>query len=325
MDSPRVSNAPRIIILAALVATGLLFFGLNKPIRKWNEHARILESLRTRGAIIDLDTSLPERFHVRGPLLSLTLSKPIAVRWRERTLTDTDLRNTAHLTSLTDLKIYRCSFNPSQLAASLKSLPNLRNFELTGSQLNSGTAQNLAILKNLQRLHIWRCTGDDIDFARACAGGQLHYLDLSECPIGLATVQAIGRQTGLWLLYLDDTPLSDSHLSYFTNLTALRHLRLSLTLVTGENFALFRSLPELRSLSLAGCKLKPDTYPHFLTLVNLRSLDLSDTPITEMEASAIAMKPGLKELRLRNTALATSFLKELQRSHPKLNVDGGFR
>jgi internalin A len=100
--------------------------------------------------------------------------------------------------------------------AKLARLKKLRRLDLSGSAITSAAVKTLAALPQLQRLSLWNATGvDDAAAPHWEALGTLTSLDLSDTPVGDATLARLSTLVNLRRLYVSETKVTPEGLTAF--------------------------------------------------------------------------------------------------------------
>src|SRR5262249_15818664 len=100
--------------------------------------------------------------------------------------------------------------------AKLSKLKNLRRLDLSGAKLTPAGIEVLKSFPQLERLSLWNCSALDDSAASGFASlPKLTNLDLSDAPVGDATLAKLASLPGLRLLYLTDTKVTASAVESF--------------------------------------------------------------------------------------------------------------
>jgi Leucine-rich repeat (LRR) protein len=186
---------------------------------------------------------------------------------------------------------------PEDVAA-LKSLSNLRSFEIATSVYWNGEASlefGYAVL-------------------RAAAGmSSLRSLKVhGPCTSG-GSLEALAKASHLEELFLDPVTLSDRSLSAIGRMKDLRNLGLgSEGIVTAEVLAKLAAIPQLTQLALSGdSQLTGTDLAALANLKQLKALTLADTPFGDDESEVLRSMPGLEELNLDKTKISDRALESI--------------
>jgi Leucine Rich repeat len=112
------------------------------------------------------------------------------------------------------------------------------------------------------------------------------------------TIEHIEHLTEVQVLYLFDTPISDSDLLRFKGLNDLRQVFLSGAQITDAGLGHLKGLTNLSYLGLGGTRVTDAGLAHLKGLTNLTRLVLSNTQVTDAGVRELQQAlPSLKILR----------------------------
>jgi hypothetical protein len=154
----------------------------------------------------------------------------------------------------------------------------------------------------------------DAGLAHLAALDRLDELNLNGTRVSAAGVRAFVKgRTRLWRLELMGVPLGDDDLASLTELTGLRVLSLRGTLVTDRGAAHLKAFTRLRNLNLStGEGLITDAaLPHLQILTELEYLDLDRTGITDAGLERLRPLRNLRGLQVAFTAVGDAGLEHL--------------
>ncbi len=155
----------------------------------------------------------------------------------------------------------------------LRSMPTLRELDLTGIALDEAQLSNLANLKNLKMLSL---TGTPIS---------------DDALVHLRTLSALTR------LELEQTPIDGSGFTALENLDALEVLGLANTKVNDASLAHLKALASLRELSLYMTPVTDAGLNHLKAITTLEKVELYATGVTAAGADSLrAALPKAKVL-----------------------------
>jgi uncharacterized protein (TIGR02996 family) len=244
--------------------------------------------------------------------LGRTLRKKIELRWsagllgvrvrREARLTAADLRKMAALPHLTELLgIERLT---PEVLEQFGRCPNVRRLGLYGyAELTPEQFEALGTLSHVESLSLSYGDGRVGEGLRHVAGMTgLKELDFERRDVGDAEIgDLLAALTGLEVLNLADTRVTDDGLASLPQLTNLRELVLHHTAITDATLERLGSLPRLISLDVGDTKVK-DPIACVLRLPRLRKVGLRRlTQITDASLPDLMRMPDLVEVDLRLT------------------------
>jgi hypothetical protein len=123
--------------------------------------------------------------------------------------------------------------------------------------------------------------------------------------------------TGLQLLALGGTQVTDAKLDHLKGMLGLQTLLLTNSAVMGAGLASLKDLPQLQSLILSGNAMMSDAgLAPLKNLKNLRALNLDDTAVTDGGLLNLKDLRELRELDIESTAVTDAglvYLKELKK------------
>ena len=218
---------------------------------------------------------------------------------------------------------------PSVVFRAIRSLPSLRQLDLSYTNFSDEDAQYIVGLSLLESLTL--CGTDISDNGVNCIASaklkKLRHLDLSSTKkIHGDCYKELVRFEGLQSLYLIGKIIAtDTETQALASLKQLLTIRLCWTrLRPGQLRLILESLQNLEHLDITGCDFS-DVDVHVIgKLNNLRSLDLSFTKITGIALKELRSIPHLNSLSLCRTDISgenMTYIGSLQ-SLTELKLDG---
>lgn len=150
---------------------------------------------------------------------------------------------------------------------------------------------------NVQSLAAAESKLTDGEAAHLAGLHQLASVELSNRPVGDATLEKLAGCSTLQELYLDHTKVTDAGLKHLQKLKNLEVLALNDTSITSAGLSSLSGLSQLRVLNLSNCAVTDDGLKHLSKLANLDTLALPSTKVTS--AGLVHLKP-LARLRVLN-------------------------
>jgi hypothetical protein len=192
---------------------------------------------------------------------------------------------------------------------SLSQFTKLISLDIHNINLTLNEVQSLAILTRLRFLNISGNIEGFDDSVLSCLFvtlTKLECLDLgfSRC-LTKTTLCCLQRLTKLWHLDLENTLVTDEHLSIFLVLTNLEELMLGRNHITNKSLAKYLSnLPKLKHLNLSDTDIDEDGIKSYLSPIFfscLQSLDLSGIKLNDACLKTLAQLSTLTALTMSGT------------------------
>ena len=205
--------------------------------------------------------------------------------------------------------------------ASLKVIGTMTNLASLGLQDTrvSGDGGELAALKKLTDLDVFRSTFSDAGLKSVAGATGMKTLKLRDCQVTPEGLKVLSEFKNLERLDLSESQADDSTLEVISTLPKLFELELWTSKVTDEGLAHLVKLP-LKTLSLEDVYDITDAgMPHIGKIKTLESLTLSKTGVTDDGLKELAGLENLRELLLDNTAVSKKGVNELKAKLPKLD------
>jgi internalin A len=237
-------------------------------------------------------------------------------------LTDSDL---VHLKGLTGLQTLQIPTSPRSAItdaglANLRNMVDMRELIMNGVKL---TSDGLTSLRGMTRLtDLWIAGSRVEDLAPIGNLTGMHVLLISNSPITDAGLAPVAGFTALERLALASTPISDSGLKHLQGLTNLADLDLYKTRVTDAGLPDLTGLTSLQNLTLASTGVTDKGLAHLAGLSSLATLSLYDTGVSDEGLEHLAKLSSLTSLNLGKTLITDAGLKHLAvlKSLTKLNL-----
>jgi len=169
--------------------------------------------------------------------------------WRRRVgVTDLSMRDLPRLSSLRKLTLVCAELDPPDLRF-VERVPDLRELNLSGTNVTDAGLEPISQLKNLESLSLTdvKISGDGLRYVAKCPA--LTRLDLSRATITPESLDHLSKLKTLKWLALCENALSDSDLPRLAALTQLEYLNVAGTKISEKALRdLPQSLPKLKTL-----------------------------------------------------------------------------
>ena len=155
------------------------------------------------------------------------------------------------------------------------------------------------------RLDVGQAAGADLSFLAGLQPEDLQMLSLRDSTAGDEQLTHVGRLSGLRILDLHKTPITDAGIEHLRGLKRLQVIKLSAFRVAKKGFgvgdgamAVLADLPEIQSIAGRLTKVTDLGLEHLRRAESLRSLDLSGTQVSDAGMKHLADLPNLEHLSL---------------------------
>jgi len=245
---------------------------------------------------------------------------------------------------------YYGKFREADLVDVIAAAPELRELDITYTQLTSDAYDRIGRVKGLRSLSLCETKTTDADLARLKGLTGLERLYVGSVPpnprITDAGMARLAGMTRLKNLELQSAGVSDAGLAHLEGLVNLEFVNLlTCQRVKGPGLVHLQKLPRLHILDLrgtqvddaglanlagmtqlqslgAGHRITDAGIQHIATLTGLSWLDLSGSPITEKGLESLRGLTALGGLYLNNTKVSEEAIGRLKAAMPKLDVHG---
>jgi HEAT repeat protein len=249
----------------------------------------------------------------------------IAVSFRKRnlsddpTFSDAGLKEFAALKQLRDLDLSGTNVTDAGLR-DLAALKQLQKLNLAGTQITDAGLKHLAALKELESLGLYSTKVTDAGLKEVAALEQLQSLDLSYAKVTHKGLKELAALKQLQVLNLYRADVTDAGLKELAALRQLRVLNLSYTSVTSAGLKELATLKQLKSLDLNETKITDAGLKELAALEQLRHLSLFSSKITDAGLKDLAGLKQLQTLNLGGTEVSASGLKTLREALPNCDI-----
>jgi hypothetical protein len=209
----------------------------------------------------------------------------------------------------------------------LKAFPRLRCVEFPNKPgvTDVGLA-HLAALDQLEELNLNGTKVSAEAVLRFVKGRtKLKRLELMKVPLRDDDLANLKHLTGLRVLSLRGTLVTDKGAAHLKPFTKLRNLNLSTRkgLITDAALAHLKSLTELEYLDLDRTDITDAGLEHLKALRNLRGLQIAFTTVSDAGLVHLEALPKLKELNARGTKVTQAGVDKLKHWLPEINIGFG--
>jgi len=118
------------------------------------------------------------------------------------------------------------------------------------------------------------------------------------------------------VIELDESRVTDEHLSLLAGYTQVEELRLGGTSVTDAGLAYLRELTTLRQLDLSLTEITDDGLAALLGLTQLHTLWIGGTKVSSAGLKQLAALVGLREIHAANTSITADGVRDFENSRP---------
>lgn len=229
-------------------------------------------------------------------------------RLRVLDLADTELNGTGfkadiNLTALEDLNVSGTRLNDSTVQF-LPNLDRLRRLNLRCTYITDNALKDLAGAYNLEALFLGNCTGEFGDvpyqsFVRYFS----NRASSTRTYITGRGFHHLANLSGLKMLDLSGTDISDDFMAELSVLPALIELDISNTMITDSGVAALPEMLKLRRLNLNGTAISDSSLVLLSEMSGLEGLSIRETGITVKGLAHLAGIRSLRFLDLRDTGL----------------------
>lgn len=203
------------------------------------------------------------------------------------------------------------SGDANQVVANCQDLPDLRELDLSASQLSAESFAKLGRLRSLEYLGLSGLNVRDDDLKELAKLGRLKTLMLNRTQITNEGLRHVAKLSRLDLLEIKGTRINDEGLEHLAPLKHLTHVDLFETNVTGRGMAHW-TCDNLRDLIADDTLFDDDGAALLARFPELRSLSLDETYITGGGGQHIAKAvPRLDDLSLDGTWVDNAALTEI--------------
>lgn len=149
-------------------------------------------------------------------------------------------------------------------------------------------------------------------WSNVCSWHTIEYLDAHDASISDGHIVGFSELTALRELRVGENDISDRGIEQIYSLTELRVLWLNDTRVTDRSLDLLSQHVSLETLVLSRTMISDASAYAFPSFGQLKKLVLDGTSVTDSSMQSIAMIPKLKTLSVANTAVSERGLVELR-------------
>lgn len=230
-------------------------------------------------------------------------------------ITDEDLRWLGACKSLTKLSLSRCAIT----GRSFGFLPGrLTELDLSGTKITDASMQSIAILRELEILHLRDTSVTNAAIKSIIGLKQLSSLDVSRTAIAEGVGRLLSEMCSLRRLYADETSFADDDLDQISTLFDLEFLSLMSTSVTDAGAQSLKELQNLRYLCLDNTRIADGCLPQIGRLSCLETLDLCRTKITALHIDHLRKLKKLKNLAVLKTKVKRDEIETLRAHLPDI-------
>jgi uncharacterized protein (TIGR02996 family) len=218
-----------------------------------------------------------------------------------------ELASLAGLAQLRELDLSGSEVTEGGLTA-LAELTQIRALDLHGTRVTDTGLQALNRLVKVRELNLSNTLVGDAGLAALAGLTQLQELDLSDTAVTDRGLEELNRFQQLQRLFLRNIPVTAVGMRHLAGLDQLRALDLLKTGVTDAGLAELARLIQVRALGLIGTAVTDAGLRALFGLARLRNLYLSSTRVTDAGLAGLRELPCLRGLDLSRTAVSDAGL-----------------
>lgn len=225
---------------------------------------------------------------------------------------DTVLESLGGLERLERLDLVASSTTDQDLQRVVTRLPDLKELDLSNTEITDAGLACLSKLANLEKLELRATQVTTRGLAHVKNYIHLRSLDLANTRVGQEGARQIAELPHLEELDLRLARISDAALAHVRECPRLRRLRLAGTGITDEGLRDLAGLSGLEELDLRGTEISDAGLQDLQNLSSLKRLQLDEAPITDAGLEHLHRLPNLTHLSLMNTQISDAALPHLQ-------------
>jgi Leucine-rich repeat (LRR) protein len=205
-----------------------------------------------------------------------------------------------------------CGVGWSKQIQVVSKLAKLESVSVSGDEANDQVAASLKSLTNLRSIAFEKSAITNAGLEALKNHTKLRNLKLASSAITDEGLSHLAELTELVVLSLQECKITDQGFDFLSKLTKLKELVVFKSDVSTGPLKAFTNAQELSKLNLRGTKLtSQDLIAHMEAFKNLQDLEISETAVDDTALPTIAKLPKLKALNVWRTKVSDQGLESL--------------